>query len=51
VNLNPDLPNQISEYLFYYQLVIEDHSSLRERAAITWKECKSMGLDPSFLKN
>ena len=51
VNLNPDLPNQISEYLFYYQLVIEDHSSLRERAAITWKECKTMGLDPSFLKN
>ena len=50
VNLNPDLPNQISGYLFYYQLVIEDNSSLRERAAVTWKECKSRGLNPIFLK-
>ena len=51
MNLNPDLPNQISEYLYYYQLVIEDNSSLRERAAVTWKECTSMGLDPIFLKS
>tara|TARA_B100001245_G_C22854235_1_gene410661 strand:+ start:747 stop:1214 length:468 start_codon:yes stop_codon:yes gene_type:complete len=51
LNLNPDLPNQTSEYLFYYQLVIEDNSSLRERAAVTWKECKSMGLNPIFLKS
>ena len=51
VNLNPDLPNQISEYLIYFQLVIEDNSSLRNRAADTWDECKSMGLKPSFVRN
>ena len=50
LNLNPDLPNQISEYLYYYQLVIADNSKLRERAASTWQECKSMGLNPSFIK-
>ena len=51
INLNPDLPNQISDYLFYFQLVIEDNSSLRERAAVTWTECVSMGLEPTFIKN
>ncbi len=48
LNISPDLPNQISEYLYYYQLVISDDSVLRERAANTWKECKSMGLNPIF---
>ena len=51
LNLNPDLPNQISEYLFYYQLVISDDSIMRKRAASTWKECKTMGLNPSFIEN
>lgn len=51
VNLNPDLPNQISNYLVYFQLVIEDNSVLRERAAATWKECNSMGLEPTFVEN
>ena len=51
LNLNPDLPNQISEYLYYYQLVIADNSKLRERVATTWQECKSMGLSPSFIDN
>ena len=51
LNLNPDLPNQIAEYLYYYQLVISDNSKMRERAASTWQECKSMGLNPSFLEN
>lgn len=51
VNLNPDLPNQISDYLVYFQLVIEDNSYLRERAAATWNECKLMGLEPTFIKS
>ena len=51
LNLNPDLPNQIAEYLYYYQLVISDNSKMRERAASTWQECKSMGLNPSFIEN
>ena len=51
LNLNPDLPSQISEYLYYYQLVIADNSKLRERVATTWQECKSMGLSPSFIDN
>ena len=50
LNLNPDLPNQIAEYLYYYQLVISDNSKMRERAVSTWQECKSMGLNPSFIE-
>ena len=51
INLSPDLPNRTSDYLFYFQLVIKDNSSLRERAATTWSECKSMGLQPIFVED
>lgn len=50
LNIDPDLPNQTSDYLFYYQLVVEDNGDLRRRAANTWKECVSMGLNPSFIE-
>lgn len=50
LNIDPDLPNQTSDYLFYYQLVITDNGELRTRAANTWKECVSMGLNPSFIE-
>ena len=50
VNLNPDLPDEIEDYQFLYQLVIEDGDMLRERAANSWKKCKKLGLKTHFKK-
>ena len=50
INVSPDLPKNLDTYKSYLQLVIMDGSSLRERAADTWTQCKKLGLDAKFLK-
>ena len=50
INISPDIPKEIDNYDYFYQLVIEDASSLRERAAVTWNACKNKGLNPEFKK-
>ena len=50
INLNPSLPNQLTNYSKYFQIVVEDESVYRETVAKTWNECKSMDLKPTFIK-
>jgi DNA polymerase IIIc chi subunit len=50
INLSPDFPLDIKHYNCYYQLVIEDASLLREKAAKTWNQSKQEGLEPKFKK-
>ena len=50
INLSPDFPLDIKHYNCYYQLVIEDASLLREKAAKTWNQSKQEGLEPEFKK-
>ena len=50
INIAPDLPGNIKDYDYFYQLVIEDDGMLRERAAKTWSACKKEGLNPQFKK-
>lgn len=50
INISPDLPGNIKDYDYFYQLVIEDNGILRERAAKTWSACKKEGLNPQFKK-
>ena len=49
INISPDMPNSLDDYETYYQLVIMDVAELREKAAVTWTECKKIGLTPEFL--
>ena len=49
INISPDMPNSLDDYETYYQLVIMDGAELREKAAVTWTECKKNGLTPEFL--
>jgi len=49
INISPDMPNSLDDYETYYQLVIMDGAELREKAAVTWTECKKIGLTPEFL--
>ena len=49
INISPDMPNSLDDYETYYQLVIMDSAELREKAAVTWTECKKIGLTPEFL--
>ena len=51
ININPDLPKEVSKYQYFYQLVIEDASNLRERAAETWIKCNQRGMNPTFQRN
>jgi len=50
INLSPDFPLDIKHYNCYYQIVIEDDSLLREKAAKTWSQSKQEGLEPEFKK-
>ena len=50
INLSPDFPLDIKHYNCYYQMVIEDDSLLREKAAKTWSQSKQKGLEPEFKK-
>mgnify|MGYP001192129622 FL=1 len=50
INLSPDFPLDIKHYNCYYQMVIEDDSLLREKAAKTWSQSKQEGLEPEFKK-
>ena len=50
INLSPDFPLDIKHYNCYYQMVIEDGSLLREKAAKTWSQSKQEGLEPEFKK-
>ena len=50
INFSPSLPNQLTNYSDYLQIVVEDNSVYREEVAKTWKECKTMSLDPKFIK-
>ena len=50
INLSPDFPLAIKHYNCYYQIVIEDDSLLREKAAKTWSQSKQEGLEPEFKK-
>lgn len=49
INISPEMPNSLDDYETYYQLVIMDGAELREKAAITWSQCKKVGLTPEFL--
>jgi DNA polymerase IIIc chi subunit len=50
INIAIDLPRNIDHYDYFYQLVIEDNSTLREGAAEAWNICKQKGLNPLFKK-
>ena len=50
INFSPSLPNQLTNYNEYFQIVIEDNSIYREEVAKTWNECRTMNLDPQFIK-
>lgn len=50
INLSPDFPLDIKHYNCYYQMVIEDGSLLREKAAKTWTLTKKEGFEPEFKK-
>ena len=50
INYSPSLPNQLSNYNEYLQIVIEDNSIYREEVAKTWSECRTMNLNPQFVK-
>ncbi len=50
INFSPSLPNQLTNYSDYLQIVVEDNSVYREEVVKTWKECKTMSLDPKFIK-
>ena len=50
INISPDFPLDVQDYNCYYQMVIEDGSLLREKAAETWKQSKKEGLEPEFKK-
>ena len=50
INLSPDFPLDIKHYNCYYQMVIEDGSLLREKAAKTWTLTKKGGFEPEFKK-
>jgi len=49
INISPDMPISLDDYETYYQLVIMDGAELRKKAAVTWSECKKVGLKPEFL--
>ena len=49
INISPDMPISLDNYETYFQLVIIDGAELREKAAVTWSECKKLGLKPEFL--
>ena len=49
INVSPDIPKNLDTYQSYLQLVVMDGSSLRERAADTWTQCKKLGSDAKFL--
>ena len=49
INISPVMQNSLDDYETYYQLVIMDGAELREKAAVTWTECKKIGLTPEFL--
>ena len=50
INYSPSLPNQLSNYNEYLQIVIEDNSIYREEVAKTWSECRTMNLNPQFVR-
>ena len=50
INLSPDFSLDIKHYNCYYQMVIEDGSLLREKAAKTWTLTKKEGFEPEFKK-
>ena len=50
INLSHDFPLDIKHYNCYYQMVIEDGSLLREKAAKTWTLTKKEGFEPEFKK-
>jgi len=50
VNLNPDMPKDVTNYKYFYQIVIEDQGSLRGRAAESWKNCLELNIKPKFKK-
>ena len=49
INLNPQLPSNYRDFRETYQIVINDDSSLQEKARISYKKCLKDGIKPNYI--